>query len=99
MRTITPKRVAVLTAVSAMGLGGAAMAGAATTSKTRHSTNSSAAAPARHNEAELTGDTASKAKAAALKETGGGTAWRASKEDPARTAAPPTRSTSPRPTA
>jgi hypothetical protein len=79
MKSITPRRVAVLAAVSAMGLGGAGMAGAATTKK-RHSTNASGA-PARHNEPELTGDTATNAKAAALKATGGGTAWRASKED------------------
>ena len=82
MKGITPRRVAVLTAVSAMGLGGAGMAGAATTTKKRHSTNSSTAG-ARHNEPELTGDTATQAKDAALKATGGGTAWRASKEDPA----------------
>ena len=84
MNTTTPRRVAVLSAVAAMGLGGTAMAGAATTKK-RHSTNSTTAAARPHNthEPELTGDTASQAKAAALKETGGGTAWRASKEDPA----------------
>jgi hypothetical protein len=80
MKSITPRRVAVLAAVSAMGLGGAGMAGAATTKK-RHSTNASGA-PARHNEPELTGDTATQAKDAAVKATGGGTAWRASKEDP-----------------
>src|SRR4051794_23117126 len=81
MRHITTRRVAVLTAVSAMGLGGAGLAGAATTTKKRHATSSSTAA-SRHDEPELTGDTATQAKAAALKETGGGTAWRASKEDP-----------------
>src|SRR3954454_1017317 len=81
MRHITTRRVAVLTAVSAMGLGGAGLAGAATTTKKRHATSSSTAAQTQHNESELTGDTATQAKAAALKETGGGTAWRASKED------------------
>jgi hypothetical protein len=38
------------------------------------------------NEAELTGDDADKAKAAALEAVPGGTVWRASKEDPAETA-------------